>query len=248
MITVIPAIDILNSKIVRLFKGKYDDVTEYRVSISQQAKIFNDIGVKRIHVVDLDGARNGTPVNIDSVEKIIKASSRSCAVEVGGGIRTLESIKRYISLGADRVILGTKAVNDFIFLEQAVSLYKEKIVVSIDVKNDKPATSGWYETKDISIVKLVKQLEIIGVKTIIYTDISKDGTLSGLDIESIKHNLAMSSMKYIVSGGVASIDDLEALAKIKDERLNGVIIGKAMYDGRIDIKEAIDICEKRNIY
>lgn len=242
MLKIIPAIDILDGNVVRLYKGSYDEVTKYSVSVEQQSLIYKDLPLTRVHIVDLDGAKNGSLVNIEHVKKVVEVSNGSFEVEIGGGIRSIEAIKRYIDIGVSYIILGSKAVSDLAFLEEAIVQFGDKIIVGLDVKDNKPAVSGWTETVEHDIKTLFKKFEDIGVSRIIYTDISTDGTLSGVDIESIKHNLSLSNMKYIVSGGVASSKDIENLLTVDDDNLEGVIIGRAMYDGRIDLSEVLSLC------
>ncbi len=244
MLNIIPAIDILGGNVVRLYKGRYDKATLYEMSVEGQALEYKKLNVGRVHIVDLDGAKEGKTINIKSIEKVLAVSNGSFDIEVGGGIRSIDDIKHYIDIGVNYIILGTKAINDFDFLKMAMSKYASKIIVGLDVKDNKPAISGWTETIDINIESLFKKFEDIGVERIIYTDISTDGTLSGVNIESIKYNLSLSNMKYIVSGGVASIDDIEGLLKVEDKNLYGVIIGRALYDGRLDLKQALDLSNK----
>ncbi len=242
MLKILPAIDILDGNVVRLYKGRYDDVTKYSMSVKEQALEYKRLCVDRVHIVDLDGAKDGSLVNVEHVKDIVQVSNCSFEIEIGGGIRSIDSIKRYIDIGVNYIILGSKAVSDLTFLEEAIKQFGDKIIVGLDVKDGKPAVSGWTQTVEHDIKSLFKQFEKLGVARIIYTDISTDGTLSGVDIESIKHNLSLSSMKYIVSGGVASIKDIENLLTIDDDRLEGVIIGRALYDGRIDLAETLKLC------
>ncbi len=244
MLKIIPAIDILGGNVVRLYKGSYDEVTKYSMSVKEQALEYKNLSVDRVHIVDLDGAKEGSLVNIEYVKEVVSVSNGGFEVEIGGGIRSIEAIKRYIDIGVNYVILGSKAVSDLAFLEDAINQFGDKIIVGLDVKDGKPAVSGWTQTVEHDVQSLFTKFESIGVERVIYTDISTDGTLSGVDIDSIKHNLSMSNMKYIVSGGVASIKDIENLLTVDNNNLEGVIIGRALYDGRIDLAETLKLCGK----
>ncbi len=241
MLNIIPAIDILEGNVVRLYKGDYNKATQYKISVEEQTLEYKNLGVRRMHIVDLDGAKAGKPINIEAIKKSVVIADSKMEIEVGGGIRSLDDIKRYIDIGVNYIILGTKAINDFDFLANVVSKYGSSIIVGLDVKDGKPAVSGWRETSNIDTKSLFKIFEDIGVQTIIYTDISTDGTLSGVNIENIKYNLSLSKMNYIVSGGVSSINDITNLVAIEDKNLSGVIIGRAIYEKKIDLTQALNI-------
>lgn len=239
---VIPAIDILNGNVVRLYQGSYDAVTEYGNDPVRQAEIFAEAGAARIHIVDLNGAREGTTVNalvIETIRKRVKS-----VLEVGGGVRTMQDIKRYADIGMDHVILGTKAIVDIDFLENAVRTHGSRIICGLDVKDGKPAVGGWYDTVENSVEVLLKEYERIGVKTVIHTDIKTDGAFTGVNAEAVRTFLSKTSMNVIMSGGVASIADIRTLLGISAPNLIGVITGKAIYDGRLSLPEALALCQK----
>ena len=233
---IFPAIDLLSGKAVRLYKGDYDKVTVYSDRPYEIAENFRSLGAENLHLVDLDGAKSGRLDNIDTIKEIIKKTD--LFTELGGGIRSMETAEAYLSAGIDRVILGTAAVTDREFLERAVDKYKEKIAVGVDIKDGYVAIKGWTEKSQFSAEDFCMMLEKIGVSTIICTDISKDGAMSGTNRELYKDLSSRFSLDIMASGGVSSIDDIIAL---KNMNLYGAIIGKAYYTGAIDLKEAIRI-------
>lgn len=235
---IIPAIDIIGGKAVRLQKGDYDKMTVYGDSPSDVAASFEGDGAKMLHVVDLDGAKDGTTANFEAVKKIIESTGLS--VEIGGGIRSLETVKKYITAGADRIIIGTSAVTDKKFLSEAVKLYGEKIVVGVDVKQGFVAIKGWLELSELSCIDFCRELYSMGVKTVICTDISKDGMLSGTNLELYRELYKELDMNIIASGGVSSVEDIKNLASIG---LYGAIVGKALYTGNMSLREAISAAE-----
>ena len=235
---IIPAIDLIGGKAVRLLKGDYDKVTVYSDDPAAVAESFERAGAKYLHVVDLDGAKDGTTANFETIKKIIERTNLS--VEVGGGIRTIERVRQYIDVGVDRVIIGTAAVTDPDFLSEAVSLYGEKIVVGVDIKDGFVAIKGWLEVSELSCKEFCKKLENLGVKTIICTDISKDGMMSGTNRELYRELYDEFELNIIASGGVSSMDDISALS---DMGLFGAIVGKAIYTGAIELSEAIKLAE-----
>ncbi|EEL82984.1 1-(5-phosphoribosyl)-5-[(5- phosphoribosylamino)methylideneamino] imidazole-4-carboxamide isomerase [Bacillus cereus AH1271] len=201
-----------------------------------QAIIFEKSGAKTLHIVDLDGAIAGESVNLLVIERICKAVR--IPVQVGGGIRSLVAIEKLLSVGVDKVILGTVALYDKEFLEEAVRLYKEKIIVGIDAKNGFVATRGWLDVSEISYIDLAKQMENVGVQTIVFTDISKDGTLAGPNVEQLELLQKSVTIRLIASGGVASIQDVK---KLNDMNIYGVIIGKALYEKMINLEEVLEV-------
>lgn len=231
---ILPAIDLLVGKVVRLRRGDYDDVTVYSDDPISFAKSFAVSGARDLHIVDLSGARSGLSAQYDLIEKIITNSSLS--VEVGGGIRTLDSVKRYIEAGAARVILGTAAIEDEALLESAVSLYGERIAVGVDVKEGRVAIRGWRDLSDQDGFRFCEKMKQRGVSTLIVTDISRDGMLGGSNIELYKKLSAELDVKIIASGGVSSCEELQMLAKSK---LWGAILGRAMYEGKLSLKAAL---------
>lgn len=229
-----PAIDLLNKRCVRLYKGEYSKVTDYGDPV-EMAKKWKAMGASFLHLVDLDGAKEGRSCNLDVVEAIIKEAKID--VELGGGIRNLEKIEEILNLGVKRVILGSIALKNPDIVKEAINKFgSEKIVVGVDTKNFKVATNGWIESSDVDALEFAKVLEKNGVKYIIFTDISKDGTLSGINVEQTKTLVDNTNINIIASGGVKTIDDLRAANSIGCE---GIIIGKALYENTIDLCEAI---------
>ena len=235
---IIPAIDLIGGKAVRLVKGDYDKVTVYSDDPAAVAESFERAGAKYLHVVDLDGAKDGTTANFETIKKIIERTDLS--VEVGGGIRTLERVRQYIEIGVDRVIIGTAAVTNPDFLREAVKLYGEKIVVGVDIKDGFVAIKGWLEISELSCKEFCKKLEDLGVKTIICTDISKDGMMSGTNRELYRELYDEFELNIIASGGVSSMEDIAVLSNMG---LFGAIVGKAIYTGAIELSEAIKLAE-----
>lgn len=236
---VIPAIDIRAGKVVRLFQGKYEEETVYSHDPVDIAKNWQDKGAMFIHIVDLDGALMGELKNIEVVEEIVK--SITIPVELGGGIRKIDDINIVLDKGVSRVVLGTMAFRDEQFIKEAVSEFNEKIVISIDAKDEKVATDGWRTTEQVLATELAKKIEKLNPGGIIYTDISRDGTLTGPNIDGITQMLAATNIPLIASGGVSCLEDIESLKSLKAERLVGVIVGKALYEGKIDLAQAIEL-------
>ena len=235
---IFPAIDLYDKKAVRLFKGDYAQMTVYSENPIEVARDFEAAGAKFIHMVDLEGAKNGTTPNLDIVKDI--ANNTGLFVEIGGGIRSMETVKAYLDSGVGRVILGTSAVTDEAFLLEAVKTYGEKIAVGADVKDGYIAIKGWVEKSQYSLEEFLSKMEKIGVKTIICTDISKDGAMKGTNLELYKSLNEKYSLDIIASGGVSTIDDIVAL---KGMDMYGAIIGKAYYTGAIDLRQAIEVAK-----
>lgn len=235
---IFPAIDLFDGKAVRLLRGRYEDMTIYSDDPPQIGRDFAAAGAEYIHIVDLEGAKDGTTPNFDTVCRIKEASG--CFCEIGGGIRSMDVIRRYMDAGIDRVILGTAAVTDRAFLEEAVAAYGEKIAVGIDLKDGYVAIKGWTEKTQLTAVDFCEQMQALGVTTIIVTDISKDGAMKGTNHGLYEELFARLGMQLVASGGVSSIDDVKRLAA---RGLYGAIIGKAYYTGAIDLKEAIAAAE-----
>ena len=233
---IFPAIDLYDKKAVRLYKGDYDQMTIYSERPWEIAIDFERQGAKFIHVVDLEGAKTGKTPNLEIIKKI--ASSTNLFLEIGGGIRDMEVVKTYLENGASRVILGTSAVNDEVFLKEAISVYGEKIAVGADVKDGYIAIKGWTQKSQYSLEEFLNKMQALGVKTVICTDISKDGAMKGTNLELYSALSQKYSLDIIASGGVSSIEDVKALRKME---LYGAIIGKAYYTGAIDLKEAIEV-------
>ena len=235
---IFPAIDLYDGKAVRLYKGDYEKMTVYSENPIEIARDFESKGAKYIHMVDLEGAKDGTTPNLNIVKQI--ANETQLFVEIGGGIRSIETVKTYLENGVDRVILGTAAVNDEEFLKTAVTEYGDKIAVGVDINDGFVAIKGWTEKSQYSCNDFCKKMQDIGVKYIICTDISKDGAMQGTNRELYKELSERFSVNITASGGVSSIEDIKALRKLD---LYGAIIGKAYYIGAIDLKEALEAAE-----
>lgn len=239
MMHIIPAIDLIDGKAVRLMKGDYNQVTVYSDRPVLVAKYFEEQGAKFLHIVDLDGAKDGNTANFETVREIVAATDLS--LEIGGGIRDLETVKRYIEIGVDRVILGTAAVKDPEFLREALRLYPENVVVGVDIKDGKIAIKGWLEISELTCFDFCRQLEDLGVRTIICTDISKDGMMSGTNRELYRDLSEKFSINIIASGGVSSLEDIRSLSEMN---LYGAILGKALYTGAVTLKDALEAAKE----
>lgn len=235
---IFPAIDLYDRKAVRLYKGDYNEMTVYSENPIEIARDFENSGAKFIHMVDLEGAKDGTTPNLEIVKQI--ANETDLFVEIGGGIRSMDTVKAYLESGVDRVILGTAAVTDEEFLIEAVKTYGDKIAVGIDIKDGFVAIKGWTEKSEYSTDEFFFKMQNIGVKYIICTDISKDGAMKGTNRELYKDLSEKFDVNITASGGVSSIDDITALRKLN---LYGAIIGKAYYIGAIDIATALEAAE-----
>ena len=235
---IIPAIDIIDGKAVRLYQGDYDKKDNMKAEVLEIAKEFKEAGAKLIHLVDLDGAKEGRLINKDLILKVV--NTINIDVEVGGGIRTFEDIKSLIDGGVKRVILGTAAIEDKVLLKKAVEKFKEKIAVAIDFKDGFIHTKGWLNKSEIYYKDLIKELEVIGVKNIIVTDITKDGTLLGPNIEIMKELSEFTSIDITSSGGIKNLDNIIELNKLN---IYGCIVGKAIYSKDVNLKEAISYIE-----
>ena len=232
-----PAIDLYEGKAVRLFKGEYQQMTVYSENPAEIALDFQNCGASCIHMVDLEGAKFGTTPNLHVIQKVLETTD--LFVEVGGGIRTMETVDAYLSLGVNRVILGTAAVTDRAFLETALQKYGEKIAVGVDLKDGYVAIKGWTEKSQWTADAFFADLEKLGVSTVICTDISRDGAMRGTNRQLYKELSQKYNIQLIASGGVSSIDDVKALNAMN---LHGAIIGKAYYTGAIDLRQALEVC------
>ena len=233
-----PAIDIVNGKAVRLYKGDYEKMTVYSDDPAAVACDFKACGAKAVHIVDLEGAKNGGTPNLDTVLKIKEASGLFC--EIGGGVRDMEVVDKYLGAGIDRVILGTAAVEDEAFLRAAVERYGDRIAVGADIRDGYIAIKGWLESSAVTAEEFFEKMQSIGVGTIICTDISKDGAMQGANRAMYRELSERFSMDITASGGVSSMDDIIAL---RDMGLSAAIIGKAYYTGAIDLREAVKVCD-----
>lgn len=233
---IFPAIDLYEGKAVRLYKGDYNAMTVYNEDPVMQAREFEASGAEYLHLVDLEGAKTGETPNIETVKRI--ADSVDMFIEVGGGIRSMDVIEKYISIGVDRVILGTSAVTDREFLLEALKTYGEKIAVGVDIKDGFVAIKGWRENSSLNAFDFCRELNTLGVKTIICTDISKDGAMMGTNRELYRELSTELSLDIIASGGVSTLDDVRALSALG---LYGAIIGKAYYTRAISLEDAIEV-------
>lgn len=231
---IFPAIDILKGKCVRLIQGDYNREKVYGDSPVDMAKQWEEKGAEFIHIVDLDGARSGKSINEQIIIDIAKAVD--VPIQVGGGIRSMDTVERYLHNDINRVIVGTAAIEDKQFLQEAVESYGERIVVSLDAKDGYVATEGWTDTSNVRALDIVKDLEKLGVKTIVYTDIAKDGMLQGPNLEEQKTMNEATSIDVIASGGVTTREDVDQLKQLN---MYGAIVGKALYDGKITFEELI---------
>ncbi len=233
-----PAIDLYDGKAVRLYKGDYQNMTIYSENPIEIARDFEAAGAECIHMVDLEGARDGTTPNLAVVRQV--AEETNLFVEIGGGIRSMETVESYFSAGVDRVILGTAAVNDPAFLRAAVAAYGAKIAVGADVKDGYIAIKGWLEQSQLTLDTFLEQMEALGIKNVICTDISRDGAMRGTNLTLYRELSAKYKMDITASGGVSTMEDVKALRAMD---LHGAIIGKAYYTGAIDLKEAIEVAK-----
>ena len=235
---IFPAIDLFEGRAVRLYKGDYDKMTVYSEHPEEIARDFELSGAKCIHIVDLEGAKSGETPNIDTVKKIV--SGTSLFTEIGGGIRSIDIIEKYLEAGVNRVILGTAAVTDNKFMEEAAEKYREKVAVGVDIKDGMVAIKGWTEKSEYDAFEFCERLQGLGIGTVICTDISKDGAMRGTNLELYKRLSEEFSMNITASGGIS---DLEDIKRLKELGLYGAIIGKAYYTGAIDLKEAVSVAE-----
>lgn len=235
---IFPAIDIMDAKPVRLLRGDFDTAEQVAEDVLSTAKQFARVGCTWVHMVDLDGSLQKKPVNADPILQVVKHTPLK--VEVGGGIRTMEDIAFYLDRGVDRVILGSVALKNPELVQQAVDAYGDKIAVGIDAKQGMVATEGWTEDSKMDFIDLAKAMEKMGVATIIYTDIGRDGTLSGPDVQGLDRLNKAVSCNVIASGGVTTITDILVM---KDKKMYGTICGKCIYKKTLDLREAVGICK-----
>ena len=233
---IFPAIDLYEGKAVRLYKGDYNQMTVYNENPLEVARDFEKCGAKHLHIVDLEGARDGTTPNLDIVCALKQNTSLFC--EIGGGIRSMDIVDRYIGASVDRVILGTAAVTNPNFAKEAAKKYGDKIAVGVDIKDGYVAVKGWTEKSNETAIEFCKKMQSIGITTLICTDISKDGAMQGTNVELYKTLSEELNMKIVASGGVSSLDDVKALRALN---IYGAIIGKAYYTGAVSIAEAVEV-------
>ena len=231
----LPAIDILEGKAVRLARGNFDQRTVYDADPLDAARRWVAAGARALHVVDLDGARGGAPVNLDHVARI--AAAVDVPVQLGGGLRTIDAVRDALAAGVTRVILGTAAYSDIDFLDEALASHRERVVVSVDARRGKLAASGWTDQTEIPAEAVIETLGRRGVTRFVYSSIERDGMLSGPDLDEVGRIADVVRGTFVYSGGVSSVDDLRALAGLRQVNLAGVIVGKALYEGRVDVAE-----------
>ncbi|MCM8766271.1 MAG: 1-(5-phosphoribosyl)-5-[(5-phosphoribosylamino)methylideneamino]imidazole-4-carboxamide isomerase [Candidatus Omnitrophica bacterium] len=238
---IIPALDLKGGKLVRLEQGNFAKVTVYSENPLEIAIRWESEGAELLHIVDLDGAFEGIPKNLDLLKKIVK--SIKIPVQAGGGIRTAEKIKELLNAGVKRVVIGTKACEEITWLKEVLRDFSGRVVVSLDVKEDFLATEGWIKKTSLKPQRLVKELTRLGVDTFIFTDIERDGTLKGLRVDYLAHFLAQTKIKIMVAGGVRSLEDIKVLKSLSPQGVVGVIVGKALYEKRFTLKEAMEIAK-----
>ena len=238
---IFPAIDIKDKKCVRLIKGNFDNKTEYEISPIEQAGKYKDKGFKNIHIVDLDGALTGNTVNLETIQEIV--NKYDLEIEIGGGVRSLESIKKYVEAGAEKVILGSAAIKNKDFLKEACKKFKNKIALGLDAKEGKLSAFGWKENLNIKTIDFLKEVNDFGVSRIIYTDINRDGMKTSPNFEETINVADISNCPVVISGGVSSISDIKKAKELNNKKIEGIIVGKAIYDGDIkldDLAKEID--------
>jgi phosphoribosylformimino-5-aminoimidazole carboxamide ribotide isomerase len=232
---ILPAIDIKDNKCVRLIKGDFDNKTEYEISPIDQAGKYKFQGFNNIHIVDLDGALTGNTVNLETIHEIV--DKYDLQIEIGGGIRSLESIKKYVDVGVEKVILGSAAIKNKDFLKEACKKFKNKIALGLDAKDGKLYAFGWKENLNIKTIDFLKEVNDFGVSRLIYTDINRDGMKTSPNFEETINIAEISNCPVVISGGVSSIIDIKKAKVLNNEKIEGIIVGKAIYDGDIKLEE-----------
>jgi phosphoribosylformimino-5-aminoimidazole carboxamide ribotide isomerase len=230
-----PAIDIMNGQAVRLVEGVFEDATTYHADPLDAAKSWVDAGARFLHVVDLDGARSGSPKSLDHLRRIV--AETGVPIQYGGGLRTVEAVREALRAGAERAIVGTAAFKDVDFLDDIVATYGPRIVVAVDTKNGMIATEGWTQTTELPVVEAIKRLTGRGVRSFVFTDVSRDGKLTGPDLEAVKQVAQAVRGRFIYSGGIGSLDHLRALARLRQVNMAGVIAGKSLYEKKFTVAE-----------
>ena len=234
---IFPAIDIKDKKCVRLIKGDFDNKTEYEISPIDQAGKYKDYGFKNLHIVDLDGALTGKTANLDVIKEI--SNKYDLKIEIGGGIRTIDSIKKYIDAGVEKVILGSGAIKNKEFLKKACDKFKNKIALGLDAKDGNLFVSGWKEGLNLKATDFLKEINDFGVSRIIFTDINRDGIKTSPNYEATIKIAEISNCPVVISGGVSSINDIQKAKNLNNKRIEGIIVGKAIYDGDIKLDELV---------
>ena len=234
---IFPAIDIKDKKCVRLIKGDFNNKTEYETSPVDQAGKYKDHGFKNLHIVDLDGALTGNPVNLNIIQEIV--GKYNLKVEVGGGVRSIDSIKKYVDSGAEKVILGSAAIKNKEFLKEACTKFKNKIALGLDAKGGKLSVLGWKENLNINALDFLKEVNDFGISRLIYTDINRDGTKTSPNFDETIEIAEISKCPVVISGGVSSIADIQKTKELNNKNIEGIIVGKAIYDGDIKLDELV---------
>ena len=232
---IFPAIDIKDKKCVRLIKGDFDNKTEYKISPIDQASKYKDHGFQNLHIVDLDGALTGKTINLDIIQQIV--SKYDLKIEIGGGIRSLDSIKQYIDAGVEKVILGSGAIKNKEFLKKACENFKTQIALGLDAKDGNLSVSGWKENLNVKTIDFLQEINSYGVSRIIYTDINRDGMKTGPNFDETVKIAELSNCPVVISGGVSSINDIKKAKDLNNNKIEGIIVGKAIYDGDIKLDE-----------
>ena len=232
---IFPAIDIKDKKCVRLIKGDFENKTEYKTSPIDQAGKYEEYGFKNLHIVDLDGALTGKTVNLDVIKEII--SKYDLRIEIGGGVRSIDSIKQYINAGVEKVILGSGAIKNKEFLKEACEKFKGQIALGLDAKDGNLSVSGWKENLNIKTIDFLKEVNSYGVSRIIYTDINRDGMKTSPNLAETVKIADLSNCPVVISGGVSSINDIKKAKDLNNNKIEGIIVGKAIYDGDIKLEE-----------
>jgi len=232
---IFPAIDIKDKRCVRLIKGDFENKTEYEISPIDQAGKYKDHGFKNLHIVDLDGALTGKTVNLDIIKEIV--SKYDLKIEIGGGVRSLDSIKQYIDAGVEKVILGSGAIKNKEFLKEACEKFKSQIALGLDAKDGNLSVSGWKENLNIKTIDFLKEVNSYGVSRIIYTDINRDGMKTSPNLDDTVKVAELSNCPVVISGGVSSINDIKEAKELNNNKIEGIIVGKAIYDGDIKLDE-----------
>ena len=232
---IFPAIDIKDKRCVRLIKGDFENKTEYEISPIDQAGKYKDHGFKNLHIVDLDGALTGKTVNLDTIKEIV--SKYDLKIEIGGGVRSLDSIKQYIDAGVEKVILGSGAIKNKEFLKEACEKFKSQIALGLDAKDGNLSVSGWKENLNIKTIDFLKEVNSYGVSRIIYTDINRDGMKTSPNLDETVKVAELSNCPVVISGGVSSINDIKKAKELNNNKIEGIIVGKAIYDGDIKLDE-----------
>ncbi len=238
-----PAIDILDGQAVRLVQGNFNERTVYRDSPLEAARAWVEAGARFLHVVDLDGAKHGSPRNLAQIEAI--TSELSVPVQVGGGLRSLASVRAALDAGAERVILGTAALRDVDLLDDCLGAFRERVIVSIDARGGRVSVSGWQESTGLPADEVIESLQHRGVRSFVYSNVDRDGMLGGVDTDEVRRIANAVRGRFIYSGGVGTLDDLRALVDLRQVNLGGVIVGKALYEGRFTVDEGQRVLQGR---